>query len=663
MKLSLSNFKHHTDLEVDLPETGLVRISGRSGAGKSSVVHAIKYALFGKSRGITTWNETKTEVKLEGLGLDILRTKGPNTVECNGVRSKAAEDEIQRVLGMNELEFNISSYVSQGQRSSLINLSPSEQLRLIHALSFRDEDPEEQKELIREFIKQQSALIVAKESEKGALKERISGVINSIRHLQALEFDEDADEPELLVQLELVREEIAAEQLKIQELRTDKDRVEELLNDKERSQADKARKELSSLQSKLEDAEMELRKPENKEIVADFSESDAELEEMKLELHGLIRENKEINSKQSSSYDTDRMELLLADALNKIQGIVGFGGVSREDDDLEDSLLTLQTAAESGLTAVQSIKLSSSKEEQEKLSGRKQEIGARIKEIKERTDSILSEKRKVESHNIKVQVMRTNASTLGNQFRTAELAVKKFNSSVTTEELQKQLEDIKVQGNSAISELNHLKSQETLLKNRLKTIEQRDTTLNKIETLKEELSDAKHQFRTKHFELKKATERHADAQRLQALWTKASLDVVESTIQEINLRASYWLEVLLEGKVSAELKTTKKVKSTKETVDSINLEILYKGQLLERVQEELSGGQYSRVMLAFQLALSDIYNSPILMLDEAARGCDLETIEIMLDALKTVSARKLVIILEHNVPSYHFDHEVKLADI
>ena len=151
-----------------------------------------------------------------------------------------------------------------------------------------------------------------------------------------------------------------------------------------------------------------------------------------------------------------------------------------------------------------------------------------------------------------------------------------------------------------------------------------------------------------------------DAQKLESLWAKAALDVIESTISEINFRAAYWLDVLLEGKVSAELKTTKKIKSRDQSIDSINLQVMYKGQLLERISEELSGGQYSRVVLAFQLALSDLYNSPILMLDEAARGCDLETVEIMLDALKTIADRKLVLMVEHNIPSDQFDSEVEL---
>lgn len=662
MKLSLNNFKHHSSFTAEVPDVGLVRIDGRSGTGKTSILHAIDFALWGKGRGVTRWNQEGAEVYLEGLGLEIQRTKSPNTLSCNGLSSAPAEEEIQRVLGMNKLEFGISSYVSQSQARSLINLSPAEQLKLIHALSFRDENPEEQKNRIKEFIKSESSHITELSSEKDTLRERILGIISNIRSLKAIEFDKNYSLEECDAGITESEEKIRELENKKNELLERKSEIETLLNAEERKKADKAQKEIENIRTNLAQAESDLEAHKTRKKVQPTSLSEEDLNELEQELRRLSAESKKISSQQRNSRDSDMLELLLADALSKIQGILSFGGVAREDENLAEHLLTLKTASESGLSALESLKMASSPEEMVKIKEKKKKINERIEEIRLSIEEYKTQQDEQKTYETKLQILEKTKADLEARKTFAEKVINNFQDKRPSSELNAELEEIKAEGKEVTSAQKELELQNTQWISRKKTTESWLKTEEQIKELKSKLKNVKNSFSAIIQKLHTSSKRHAEAQRLQALWTKASLDVVEATIQEINFRASYWLEVLLEGQVAAELKTTKEVKSTKETVDSINLEILFRGYKLEKVQEELSGGQYSRVMLAFQLALSDIYNSPILMLDEAAKGCDLETINIMIDALKLVSKRKLVLVLEHNISSSHFDHVIQLEE-
>ena len=48
MKLKLENFRCHKKAAFDFPNTGLVLLSGASGAGKTTIINAKTYALYGK---------------------------------------------------------------------------------------------------------------------------------------------------------------------------------------------------------------------------------------------------------------------------------------------------------------------------------------------------------------------------------------------------------------------------------------------------------------------------------------------------------------------------------------------------------------------------------------------------------------------------------------
>ena len=92
MKLKLHNFRCHSDSEYEFPDLGLVLLSGNSGSGKSTILKAILYALFGSKavRKPYSFGTNTCSVTLEFMGMKIHRTNRPNRVTVNGDLEDAA---------------------------------------------------------------------------------------------------------------------------------------------------------------------------------------------------------------------------------------------------------------------------------------------------------------------------------------------------------------------------------------------------------------------------------------------------------------------------------------------------------------------------------------------------------------------------------------------
>jgi DNA repair exonuclease SbcCD ATPase subunit len=128
-------------------------------------------------------------------------------------------------------------------------------------------------------------------------------------------------------------------------------------------------------------------------------------------------------------------------------------------------------------------------------------------------------------------------------------------------------------------------------------------------------------------------------------------------INSINIHAQEYLDLFFpDNPIVVRLlpfKTTKK--SVK---PQINIEIDYKG--MEADIGMLSGGELSRVILAYTCALSEIFNSPMLILDECTASLDSELTSQVMDGLRKNFSNKLVIIIAHQVVEGDFDRQIGL---
>lgn len=90
----------------------------------------------------------------------------------------------------------------------------------------------------------------------------------------------------------------------------------------------------------------------------------------------------------------------------------------------------------------------------------------------------------------------------------------------------------------------------------------------------------------------------------------------------------------------------------------INLDIEYKGMEIEL--NMLSGGEISRVVLAFALALGEMFNTPMMLLDECTASLDQELTSSVIEGIKDNFNGKLVLIIAHQTVKGQFDTVVEI---
>jgi DNA repair exonuclease SbcCD ATPase subunit len=195
-------------------------------------------------------------------------------------------------------------------------------------------------------------------------------------------------------------------------------------------------------------------------------------------------------------------------------------------------------------------------------------------------------------------------------------------------------------------------------------LQEADLNMKKIEAYqkyKEEL-DRYTEWETKTKELStvelKCRQQYSAATLLKDKILEAESLAILNVINSINIHAQEYLDLFFpDHPIVVRLlpfKTTKK----KTTKPQINIEIDYKG--MEADINMLSGGELSRVVLAYTLALSEIFNAPMIMLDECTSSLDAELTSTVMEGIKKNFGNKLVVIIAHQVIEGDFDRQIAL---
>ena len=179
MRIIVKNFRCYRNQTFEFDEKGLFLISAKSGSGKSTILMAINFALYGSNAKLCTFGEQSCSVEFDfSSSLKIKRTKKPNRLVVNDLY----EDEVGQKL-INDLfgeHFNITGYIAQNALNSFMIMNPTDKLEFLETFAFQNIDLQQIKNKCKteinsyytEFTKLQAMRETA-ENELNALEEPV----------------------------------------------------------------------------------------------------------------------------------------------------------------------------------------------------------------------------------------------------------------------------------------------------------------------------------------------------------------------------------------------------------------------------------------------------------------------------------------------------------
>jgi len=163
MRLQLKNFRCYEEKEFDFGDNGLLLLSGPSGLGKSSVMLAINFALYGKGTKLVTYGKTSCRVELDFQDFNIVRTKRPNRLVVNHVHEdESGQAMIDKKFGKT---FDVTGYIAQNALNSFVLMGPMEKLGFLERFAFADIDLSQLKHKCRELMKKRNEQLIATTSQ------------------------------------------------------------------------------------------------------------------------------------------------------------------------------------------------------------------------------------------------------------------------------------------------------------------------------------------------------------------------------------------------------------------------------------------------------------------------------------------------------------------
>ncbi len=172
MKLCLTNFCCWEKEEFIFPDTGNILLSAPSGFGKTSIVRAIMFAIFGTGYKIIMHGKRNCRVELTYKDLHIVRSKGPCRLVVNGtLEDEAAEAIIRKYFDSNMF------YLKQGGNSNFVTMGPTDKLAYLEQIVFHNIDIVGMKAKIKDIIKQRGDMLATKKTQLQSIEDVLGELV------------------------------------------------------------------------------------------------------------------------------------------------------------------------------------------------------------------------------------------------------------------------------------------------------------------------------------------------------------------------------------------------------------------------------------------------------------------------------------------------------
>lgn len=709
MRLKLVNFRCHTSLELSFPEKGFILLHGKNGTGKSTILESFYYVLYGVANPYT-FGATTCSVELDIQDVKISRSSKPNRLLVTHQEKIYEDEEAQCIINSkfgNKHEFLASSYIRQSERSSLISMTPSEQLDFIKKITFEGE----YHNLLKDDIK------------------------DKIKHLQ-IDIETERGRIEILTK-KLQQEEDEKDQYDVQtnpdpENKFDdkyegcKNLVETLQKKRgEVSNYDvsKLRGEVSFIQSKLDNLiilsdedidtlERDLAETyesyQNQLMFDQFLAESQEVQDVEDTISSLeeqILPNEELKNFRSSVQAFENVlseinailsgfnEKLNEDVTEEdIKILVKFIGVLKEKNVSKKYFYKCPTCKENLVLCGKVLTVKSS-DDTEKEGECYDDIISILddgyKTLKNYNSIYQIKDRLEKDYELRLELKTLNYS-LNNGSKDRLQTLQTYFDEESIDEtgddvLERDLSEIKNQIEKAWKDKALASSLKIDLDEKKKKLESLETTenisellekslirLNQLEKIKVNIEKYRSflRYSTKMKEVEKTLKDHQNKlltmeERLKALLTlrekvsQAEVLSLENTIYSINDSADHFLELMFENPISVKVENFKKTK--KDTKWKFNTVINYKGNAYTSISQ-LSGGERQKCELAYELAVNSLSDSKLLMFDECICYIDFEVNTEIVELLNNYAKEhdKLVVVVSHECVKGLFDKIISL---
>lgn len=162
MKLKLKNFRCYLEKEIDFGSDGVVLLSGQSGVGKTTLLLAINFCLYGTGTKVTSFGKTGCSVVFEIKDLKVTRTKRPNRLVVEYKGKKYEDLEAQGIIdNLYGKCFETTCYLQQNALKSFILMSASDKLEFLEKFALNGIDLEKIKKRCYATIKARNEQLIS----------------------------------------------------------------------------------------------------------------------------------------------------------------------------------------------------------------------------------------------------------------------------------------------------------------------------------------------------------------------------------------------------------------------------------------------------------------------------------------------------------------------
>ena len=663
MKLVLNNFRKFINKEF-IFEKNQTLIFGKSGKGKSTIFMAIIFALNGEGKKLISFGKTSCSVILDinsptNENVIITRTKRPNRLIV--VHNSTQKEDLEAQVFLDNLFFQYQTgYISQRLDKNFLLMSSLDKISFIEKAAFGTfENPDLIVKNCKDLVKNRKNELTNVQLTKKTIQNVLSELkIEKIPFCNTQNLDENEIENEIFSLEKLLKE--SKEKFNTfseceKRKKEMKDRLEKLNQLIEKSDT------IDNIDEKIKQFSLETSSwnqyQKAKSLLKKLKTSnfDIENEQKIIDLEKIIEHSKKINFENEKILEELNKKILQSATKLKCPNCESY--IALWGDSL--SIIDNNNFFSHEIISVKEVKnLESQRNKLLQLVEENKKNFISMKNLCEKYLNIfdieelkcLNLVKKKASEKLKqLNELKTNADNYNSQKTIClSLKIKKPNYEENFE--------LKIKNKrSILFEIKEI--QKSLKKEKENNLESLEKEIIEIEQKLQKLIFKKYSVKSfKHWNkidlltkeeniLEKSYPRSLKLQEIIKTATKQS---VKEVIEEINLTAQIYLDSFLEN-VVAELKF--------ENNEKLNCQVIQNGNKTDL--NNLSGGEFARVVLAFNIAFADVNNVKLLLIDEITASLDQETTNQVMNTIKQ-NYKGQVIVIAHQTTTGIFEEVVDL---